>query len=146
VKIGDLVRADDIVLGIRAKDVADAAQQILALTLPKHGVSSSEARRLIDAVIAREREMPTNCGVSAVPHARDASLRSFIVAVGVNRDGILENAKEPRVIVTFLSPESLRNDHLALLASLSRLSHDRATIDAIADAKTAEEVVALLQR
>jgi len=146
VKIGDLVHADDVLLGIHAKDIAHAAEQLLAQTLPKRGISAGETRRLIDAVIAREREMATTCGVSAIPHARDASLHSFVVAIGVNRDGILEGASEPRVIVAFLSPESQRSEHLALLASLSRLSHDRATIDAIADAKTAQDVVALLQR
>jgi len=146
VKIGNLVTSNDIVLGIRAKDIAHAAEQLLALTLPKHGISASETRRLIDAVIAREREMPTACGVSAIPHARDASLHSFIIAIGVNRDGILEGEREPQVIVAFLSPESKRNEHLGLLASLSRLSHDRATIDAIASATTAQDVVASLQR
>jgi mannitol/fructose-specific phosphotransferase system IIA component (Ntr-type) len=145
-QLSDLVRADDIILGVRARDVAAAAADILGQTLPHHGFSSDAVRRLIDAVIARESEMPTTCGASAIPHARDAAVESFVVSIGTNRDGVIEGQRDPRVIIAFLSPASKHAEHLELLAALSRLAHETVTMNAIAEAATAEEVIALLKR
>ena len=145
-KLSDLVSADDIIVGVRAPDIAGAATQILERTLPRHGFSPAEVRRLISAVVAREQEMSTTCGASAIPHARDAAVKSFIAAIGTNRDGILEGQRAPRVIFAFLSPDSKTSEHLALLASLSRLAHESSVMDAIAEATTPENVVELLKR
>ena len=145
-KLGDLVSVDDIILGVRAQDIAAAAAQILERTLPHHGFSPDEVRRLAGAVIAREREMPTTCGASAIPHARDAAVKSFIAAIGANRDGIIEGQRDPRVVIAFLSPASKTSEHLELLASLSRLAHDSRAIDSIAEATTRESVAELLKR
>ena len=103
-------------------------------------------RRLIAAVMTRESEISTNCGAAAIPHARDASVQHFIGAIAVNPDGVLEGQREPRVVIAFLSPEPQREEHLHLLRSLSALARDTAIINAIANAKTGEDVVALLKR
>jgi mannitol/fructose-specific phosphotransferase system IIA component (Ntr-type) len=145
-KLSDLVTANDIVLGVRAPDIAGAATQLLERTLPHHGFSPDEVRRLAGAVAAREREMTTTCGAGAIPHARDAAVKSFIAAVGTNRDGVVEGERDPRVIIAFLSPAAKTQEHLHLLASLSQLLHESAAIDAIAEAQTAENVVELLKR
>jgi mannitol/fructose-specific phosphotransferase system IIA component (Ntr-type) len=144
--LADLVSVDDIIIGSRASDIAGAASQILERSLPHHGFSPDEVSRLAAAVVARERELPTTCGDGAIPHARDAAITSFIAAIGTNRDGIVEGQTEPRVIFTFLSPASKSSEHLELLAALSRLAHETATMNAIAEAATAEDVVTLLKR
>jgi len=145
-QLSDLVQADDIILGVRAHDVAGAAAEILGKTLPRHGFAPDAVRRLIDAVIAREREMPTTCGASAIPHARDAAVKSFVAAIGTNGGGIIEGQREPRVIIAFLSPLEKHGEHLQLLAALSRLAHDTAAMNAIAEATTEEDAIALLKR
>jgi len=145
-QLSDLVQADDIILGVRAHDVAGAAAEILGRTLPRHGFAPDTVRRLIDAVIAREREMPTTCGASAIPHARDVAVKSFVAAIGTNGGGIIEGQREPRVIIAFLSPLEKHGEHLQLLAALSRLAHDTPAMNAIAEAKTAEDAIALLKR
>lgn len=145
-QLSDLVQADDIILGVRARDVAGAAAEMLGQTLPRHGFAPDVVRRLIDAVIAREGEMSTACGVSAIPHARDAAVERFVAAIGTNGGGVLEGQREPRVIIAFLSPLDKHAGHLELLAALSRLAHDASAMNAIAEATTAEDVVALLNR
>lgn len=145
-KLGDLIAADDILLDVRAPDVAGAAAAILERTLPRHGFSPDAVRTLVGAVVAREREMPTTCGASAIPHARSAAVGSFLAAVGTNRGGVLEGQRDPRVVIVFLSPAAKTAEHLQLLAALARLGHDTKAIDAIAEAATAEEIVALLKR
>ena len=144
-KLSDVIGADDVVLGLRGNDIAGAAAKLLEQTLPKHGLPHEEVQRLIDKVVSREKEMPTTCGTGAIPHARDAAITSFIAAIGINPDGIIEGKRQPRVIIAFLSPESQRNEHLAFLASLSRIVSSAEKTDAIARAATAADVVALLQ-
>jgi mannitol/fructose-specific phosphotransferase system IIA component (Ntr-type) len=146
VKLGDFLQPHDVVFGIHARDIAAVAEQLLAETLPHHHFAPESVHRLIDAVILREREISTDCGPAAIPHARDASVRHFIGAIAANPDGIIEGAKEPKVVFAFLSPEPQRDEHLALLRSLSALARDTAVIEAIANAKSGEDVVALLKR
>jgi mannitol/fructose-specific phosphotransferase system IIA component (Ntr-type) len=146
VHLGEFIKPQDIVFGLRARDIAGVGEQLLAETLPHHHFSPDQVRRLIAAVVARENEISTNCGAAAIPHARDASIRHFIGAIAVNPDGVVEGAPEPRVVFAFLSPEPQRDEHLALLRSLSALARDTAIIDAIANAKSGDDVVALLKR
>jgi mannitol/fructose-specific phosphotransferase system IIA component (Ntr-type) len=145
VKISDVISESDVVLGLHGNDIASAAAKLLEQTLPKHGLPQNEVHRLIDKVVSREQELPTTCGTGAIPHARDAAITSFIAAIGTNPDGIVEGKHQPRVIIAFLSPESQRNEHLAFLASLSRLVSSAEKTEAIARAATAADVVALLQ-
>jgi mannitol/fructose-specific phosphotransferase system IIA component (Ntr-type) len=145
-KLSELVGADDVVLGVRARDVAGVAAEILRRALPHHGFSAETTERLIAGVIAREREMPTTCGASAIPHARDSAVTSFVVAIGTNGEGLIEGQHEPRVIIAFLSPASKTAEHLELLRTLSGLAHDTKAMNAIAEAVTAADVVALLNR
>src|SRR5262249_7329786 len=116
VKLGDLINAGDVSIGLRGRDIADAAAQLLRQTLPRRGIAPADVQRMIDAVVAREREVPTTGGVAAIPHARDETISSFIAAVGTNRDGVVEGKPHPRVLIAFLSPASSRSEHLAFLA------------------------------
>jgi mannitol/fructose-specific phosphotransferase system IIA component (Ntr-type) len=145
VKLGDFLQPYDVVFGLRAHDIAGVAEQLLAETLPHHHFSPETVQRLINAVVLREREISTNCGAAAIPHARDASVHRFIGAIAANPDGVIEGSNEPRVVFAFVSPEPQRAEHLALLGSLSALARDTATVDAIAHAKSGEDVIALLR-
>ena len=136
----------DIAIGLRADDVIDAAAQLLRPALQRRGFEETEVARLLDAVARREREVPTTCGEAAIPHARDARVQSFIIAIGTNDEGVITGQPQPRVVFAFLSPDAKRSEHLELLAALSRLSCAPAAIDALAKARTADEAAALLQR
>ena len=138
--VADLLTADDVVFGIRGSDIPDAAAQLLRQTLPRHGYQPPDVARIIDSVIAREREAPTLCGTIAIPHARDARCGSFVAAIGINPEGVAGTGS-PRVLIAFVSPEARRSEHLALLSSLARLARDQAAVDAIAAATEAGPVL-----
>src|SRR5437763_2857979 len=141
----DLLTADAVVFAIRGADIGAAAASLLRITLPRHGVEPAETERLVQAVLARERETPTLCGAIAIPHARDARVKEFLVAIGINPDGVVEGEATPRVLIAFLSPEARRAEHLDLLARLARLSRDNAAISAIAAATTGEAVLEVIR-
>jgi len=133
----DVLIADDVVFGIRGADIGAAAVTLLRITLPRHGVAPSETERLVQAVLARERETPTLCGAIAIPHGRARE--------GVPRRDRYQPRTTPRVLIAFLSPEARRAEHLDLLARLARLSRDQAAINAIAAATTAEAVLEVIR-
>jgi nitrogen PTS system EIIA component len=139
----DFLTSDDIVFGLRRADIGAAAEQLLRTTLPHHGLEPAEVERLVAAVLARERETPTLCGTIAIPHARDARVKEFIVAIGINASGVVEGG--PRVLIAFLSPEPRRAEHLDLLSRLARLSRDQAAISALAGAGGREEVLEIIR-
>ena len=139
----DFLTSDDVVFGVRGADIAGAAAQLLRTTLPHHGFDAPEVSRLVDAVLARERETTTLCGAIAIPHARDARVPTFIVSIGINPAGVVERG--PRVVIAFLSPESRRAEHLDLLSRLARLSRDQAAISAIAAASIAPAVLEIIR-
>lgn len=143
--LADLLSAHDIVFGLRASNIASAAARLLEQTLPPRGFSPSDVQRLVGAVMAREREAPTRCGTIAIPHARDSQLQSFMIAIGINPDGVVDDVPTLRVIFAFLSPEARREEHLALLAALARLSRDPTAIDAIATASHPEAVIDVIR-
>ena len=141
----DLLTADDVVFAIRGADIGAAAASLLRITLPRHGVEPAETERLVQTVLARERETPTFCGAIAIPHARDARVKEFLLAIAVNPNGVVAAPAAPRVLIAFLSPEARRAEHLDLLARLARLSRDNAAISAIAAATTGEAVLEVIR-
>lgn len=144
-QLSDLITTADIAFGIRAADIGNAAAELLRHTLPERGYAAADVSRLADAVVAREREASTLCGPIAIPHARDPQSKSFVAAIGVNPDGVIEGQLTPRIVFAFVSPESSRTEHLALLSSLARLSRDQPVIDAIAAAKSPEAVLDIIR-
>jgi len=144
VKLGEILSTGDIVIGVCGADIADVASQLLRRTLPDHGIAAADIERIVHSVTAREREMATTCGHSALPHARDTAINEFIATIAINRDGVVKGKPEPRVVIAFVSPESKRNEHLTFLASLSRLVSDAKAMNAIASATTPEEALQTL--
>jgi mannitol/fructose-specific phosphotransferase system IIA component (Ntr-type) len=148
-QLSDLIQPGDIVIGVKAPDIGAAAARLLRETLPKRGLAPGDIDRLAGAVLEREREAPTLCGAIAIPHARDPLIQSFVAAIGINPGGIVEGLPEPTIVIAFVSPDSKRNEHLALLASLARFGRDNAAVASMAAASSVEDVmrrVQLLQR
>jgi mannitol/fructose-specific phosphotransferase system IIA component (Ntr-type) len=144
-RLSDLLTTADIAFGIRGPDIGNAAATLLRQTLPKRGYAPADVSRLADAVVAREREASTLCGPIAIPHARDPRSQSFVAAIGVNEDGVIEGQPTPRIVFAFISPESNRTEHLALLSSLARLSRDQPAVDAIGAAKDSQSVLDVIR-
>jgi len=145
-RLSDLLRPTDVVIGLQAADIGAAADILLHQVLAARGFDADEIDRLVREVLVREKEAANMCGPIAIPHARDARIASFIAAVGINPAGVTTAAPVPRVMIAVLSPEAQRSEHLALLASLARLSRDRAVVDELEAATSGEEVVAIVGR
>ena len=144
-QLGDLIEPGDIVIGVRGTDIGTAAAQLLRETLPRRGFALIDVERLVAAVLEREREAPTLCGAIAIPHARDPLLPSFVAAIGINPEGIIQSSPAPTVMIVFISPEAKRSEHLALLASLARFGRDQTAVASMTAATSVEDVVQFIR-
>ena len=141
----DLLTPGDVVFSLRAADISAAAAQLLTSTLPQHGYAAAEVERLVKGVLERERQTSTLCGPIAIPHTRDKELERFVAAIGINREGIITGSPTPRIVITFVSPDAQRSEHLALLSSIARLSRDQKAVDGIAEAADAQTVIDIIR-
>ena len=141
-----LLRADDIHLGFQSASVTEAIPVLLRPALERAFGDRDVVEPIIEAAVKREAETSTRCGSLSLPHARSSSVSTFILALGCNPNGVIAGDAEPRLMFAFVSPESQRDQHLQLLATLARLSQNARMVSAIAGATSAEEVLQLLGR
>ena len=142
--ITDLLRREDVHVHFVAPSVVDAIPVLLEPAL-EHHVRADIRDEIVAAVVKRERETATTCGMLSLPHARNEHVHHFIVAVGANAGGVIPDHAEPRIVFAFVSPEKKREEHLHFLASLARLSQNRELVDRIASANEADDVIAALR-
>ena len=141
----ELLTPGDVVFSLRASDISAAAAELLRSTLPQHGYKAADVDRLVKGVLERERQTSTLCGPIAIPHTRDKELERFVAAIGINPEGVIEGSPVPRIVVTFVSPDAQRSEHLALLSSIARLSRDQKAVDGIAEAADAQAVIDVIR-
>jgi mannitol/fructose-specific phosphotransferase system IIA component (Ntr-type) len=107
-----------------------------------------DADGLLRAVLEREEVMSTGIGLGiAVPHAKIASVRDFVLAVGRSRAGIdfaSLDGRPAHLVFHIAGPEDRQARYLQILASVTLRLKDEATRRALLDAAGPREVLALL--
>ena len=141
----DLLDRADIHLHFRAGSIVEAIPQLLRPALVRRVHDLQLVNTIIDAAIKREEDTPTTCGALALPHARNTDLQNFVLTLGANAEGVIDGHPNLRLIFAFASPESKREQHLQLLASLARLSQNPKVIDQIVSAADANAVMEILR-
>jgi mannitol/fructose-specific phosphotransferase system IIA component (Ntr-type) len=108
--------------------------------------SSEDALRRLE-----EREKVASTGIGggvAIPHARTPEVRRTILAVGRSREGVPFNAidgQPVRVVFLILGPPEASAEHVRVLGRIARLVKQPAFLPGMAEAGSAEAVMALLR-
>ena len=112
----NIERIKDLVSCTKSEALAELCD--LASDLPV--VTNPE--RLHTAILNRENIMSTGIGSGiAIPHARTAAVRDFVIVVGRCRDGLDFEALDGlpvRIIILMAAPERKRNEFLKLIAKV----------------------------
>ncbi len=89
-------------------------------------------------------------GGIALPHAKTDGVNDLVAAVGVSRSGCSDPyalSKEPvRIYILTLCPKQIPQPYLRFVALIASLLMDKATVQAILDAKTPEELRSIFLR
>ena len=131
---------------LRATSKREALEEICAVLSGAPGVSDPAA--LLRAVLEREAVLSTGIGLGiAAPHAKIASVREFVVALGRSRPGIdyeSLDGKPVRLVVLIAGPEDRQARYLQLLAGVSLRLKREEVRKALLAAKDPGEMAAIL--
>lgn len=108
-----------------------------------------QGQELLTAILAREQIVSTGLGQGvAVPHVRLSSCRAFSMALGIASSGIDWNALDQKLVqLIFLicAPESAQKEYLQVLSEIVRTLKDERKRGGLLSAKSASEVLVILE-
>lgn len=145
-EIRDLIRPECVFLDLSGEDKFDVIRQIIARmsSLP----TIENAALFTEEVIRREQEVPTGLLMgAALPHARSRVVKDIVMAFARLKRGVNFGAgdDEPaRLVFLFGVPNDQINDYLKLVAKLCRLLKQKNFRKNLLSAKTADEVIGIL--
>lgn len=126
---------------------ADRFKAILEL-VPVSGAKGVDLAKVADAVIERERVIPTGLGNGiALPHARIKGLAAPQIAMGLSRQGIdfdSPDGEPAHIICVILTPEEDQNTALELYRDILRTFKDKDFREKTMRVRSYTELLALL--
>ncbi len=141
-----LITTSQVALGLDATD-RTAATEALASRLVSDG-RCTDLDQLLTDLAAREAQMPTGLpGGIAIPHARSEAITEASVVFGRSDEGIDWGAPDGPAHLIFMiaAPAGGGDEHLTVLAALSRSLAKKEFTQALRDAQTDAEVVSLIR-
>ncbi len=143
----DYVSEDTISLGLTATDKGTAINELVGLLAHTGRVIDGDT--LVKAVLAREREMSTGLGDElAIPHAKTDAMSQAAVAFSRRPEGIdwdsLDGTPATLFFLIAVPAAAAGNEHLKILAMLSRKLVDPAWRGRLRAAGTKKEILAIL--
>jgi PTS system nitrogen regulatory IIA component len=144
-RMSDLLKPDDVVAALKAKDKKDALRLLAEAAAARTGRSEPE---LYEKLLQRERLGSTGVGRGiAIPHLRIAGL-DRIVCVFARLEAPIDFASlddEPvDLIFVLLTPEDSGGDHLKALARISRLMREPGNAQKLRKARDTAALYAVL--
>lgn len=103
-----------------------------------------------NAIIEREEIMSTGIGLGlAIPHAKIPSVKDFVIAVGISRDGIDYGAIDDHrvhIVVMIATPEREKDNYVRVLAKVVRILKSPEVRQGLVDAKDAAGVEQVIRQ
>jgi fructose-specific phosphotransferase system IIA component len=143
----ELINLSLINLILKAKTKQDAIEELATLLLDQDIVD--DFKGFLDDIYAREAIFSTGIGYGiAIPHAKSKHVKKPSVAFARSDEGVWFDAmdsKNANLFFMIAMPEDGTNAHLKVLAMLSRKLMHESFREALLEAKTNEEALALLE-
>ncbi|WP_404422632.1 PTS sugar transporter subunit IIA [Nibricoccus sp. IMCC34717] len=130
------------IVDLRSQDMRGALEELLQVSASRFPDLKQEV--LLKGLLQRESTMTTYLGDGvALPHVRLKMSRRYILAVGRSRGGVRHDGTKDdeavRLILMLLADERA-TDYLQVLASIARLVEDKATVQALLEARTLDDL------
>lgn len=142
-ELTSIMRPENMTLELKAKDRESAIKELIDMLYASGAIADKDA--ILKAVLQREEEFSTGIGFQvAIPHAKSKFVRKASIAYGASATGVAwpsEDGVNPRMIFLISVPDTVSNDHLKLLAQISRkIIHDDVR-ERILNAEKIEDVI-----
>ncbi len=147
--LASLLSADQIIPEMSATDRWTAIVELVDLLAARQQIKPEDRDSILAALKQREETMSTGIGFGiAIPHASSDRISEVIAAFGRSSAGIefdaLDNAPV-RFVVLFVVPKNQFQTHLRTLASIAKFLNDRTVRDSLAEAGSADEILAVFR-
>ncbi len=147
-KISDLLIKDRINLDVKSTNKVDIIKELAKLH-EKTGVLN-DYDGYVKALMAREEQSSTGIGEGiAIPHAKTEYVKEPALAMGRKPEGIDYDSLDGEPATLFFmiaAPDGANNTHIETLARLSQLLLDDDFKAALENAKTADEVLDIINK
>ena len=147
-KISDLLIKDRINLDVKSTNKVDIIKELAKLH-EKTGVLN-DYDGYVKALMAREEQSSTGIGEGiAIPHAKTEFVKEPALAMGRKPEGIDYDSLDGEPATLFFmiaAPDGANNTHIETLARLSQLLLDDDFKAALENAKTADEVLEIINK
>jgi PTS system nitrogen regulatory IIA component len=135
-------------LDIKSDTKEGLIEEMINLMVASGQLPETERDGALEAVIERERKMSTGMqnGV-AVPHGKTPTMTGLATAFGLKKDGIdfaSLDGEPSQIFVMTVSSTLKTGPHLQYLAEISKLLSCPSVREAILQAETAEQIIAIL--
>jgi PTS system fructose-specific IIC component len=145
-RLSDTLRKEFIHLGLVADSKEKTLREMIGWLSAAKVVADEEA--FFEAVMARERLQSTGIGGGvAIPHARSEGVRRLTVVLGRCDRGVdfaALDGKPVQLIFLVAAPQKADGVYIQTVAKVARLLKSRAYKGGLLKAKSAEEVVELI--
>jgi mannitol/fructose-specific phosphotransferase system IIA component (Ntr-type) len=133
---------------LRSTTKEGAIMELVALSAKSPAVEDAES--LQEAIFEREGIMSTGIGLGiAIPHAKIASVKDFVVSIGRSQQGIDFNSldQQPvRIVVLIAGPSHEQQRYLEILAGVTLRLKSEEVRSAVLEADDPEELVEVIAR
>ena len=148
-RILEFVIRESISTQVAATTKEDVVRELVD-NLQRCGFFKGEAaKEVVKAVLKREVLGSTGIGDGlAIPHAKHESVDRLIGTLAVSKEGVpfaSLDGERVFIFVMLISPKERIGDHLRALDNVVRYFRDEKVVQAIRDARTADEIWELLQ-
>lgn len=144
--IGELMNADTMELDLKAATKKDAIRELAKLLENDGRINNFDT--YVEAVFKREEEFSTGIGNGiGIPHGKSSAVKRPSLAFGRSRGGVeFESTDGEPVYLVFMIavPEDSNDEHLRILAQLSRKLMHEEIRQQLMDAESKEEILAIV--
>jgi len=141
----DLISVDVVKIPLQTNSKPAVLRELVQVLMDAGKITDVD--RALKAVHEREALGSTGLELGiAVPHAKTDTVKTLTLAMGVSPQGVdfsSLDGKPSRLFFLMLAPPNLSGPHIQALADIAKLSRSRSLCDALAAAKSADEVVRL---
>ncbi len=142
----DILKKEDVIVPLKSHEKSGAIRELIQV-LKDNGKISDEDE-VYEAVMSREDKASTGLENSiAVPHAKTAAVHNIAAAIGISSQGIEFGSLDgnpSKLIFLIIAPPAQSGAHIALLSEIARLTKYSTLCDDLAEAKSADKVLAIL--
>jgi CBS domain-containing protein len=144
-KLRDLLRTEHVIVPLHSQTVKEATEQLAQRLMDSGAVA--ESNRLHALIQDSWPEDLTSVGDHAfLPHFRTEAVRKLLVSIGI-APAPITSEKAPhrtaRVVIFIVAPPRDSPTYLQVIGALARVLADADTLQALLDARTPEDVLAV---